>query len=191
MHLARIALLSGSLFLVGHPLQAQRPGGRTGFWAGAGLGSGWARVSCVICDSGRDVGVSVSARLGGRLRRRLLLGVEGTGWWGGEGDVNERLWTIGPVVTWYPNPRRGLHYTGGLTLAFYRADDGTDELTASGAGPQLGVGYDFSIGRAWSLTPFGNVIVASLGTDLKLNGTTVVDDVSLTLLQLGVSLTRH
>src|SRR2546422_9226141 len=61
-------------------LPAQRPQARSGFWYAFGLGTGWARVACQICRADHRPGVSAYLRLGGGLRRRVVVGAELAAW---------------------------------------------------------------------------------------------------------------
>jgi hypothetical protein len=51
----------------------------------------------------------------------------------------------------------------------YEADDGVDELTSTGFGAALGLGYDFRVGGNFSLSPYLNFL-ASSGGSLKFDG---------------------
>jgi hypothetical protein len=184
------------LALSAAPLSAQRaPATNDGFWFGATLGPGWVRVGCDICQSDRGWGPSGALRLGGRVSRAVLIGAEATGWVGGEGtgsgEVDERLWGVSAAAYWYPNPRRPLYWKGGIGLLSYRAEDATDALTSSALGIQLGAGWDVRVGRHWFLTPSIGLFLASLASELKFNGAEVQDNANLSLVQIGLSVTRY
>ena len=190
----RIALLA-LLVCSAAPLSAQRAQAtNNGFWFGATLGPGWVRVGCDICNADRGWGPSGSLRLGGRVSRKVLIGAEATGWLGGEGsgneEVDERLWGVSVAASWYPNPRRALYWKGGIGLLSYRAEDAADALTSSALGVQLGAGWDLRVGRNWFVTPSAGLFIASLAGELKFNGAEVQDNANLSLVQLGLAVTR-
>jgi hypothetical protein len=63
------------------------------------------------------------------------------------------LFELGVLLDWFPNPSRGLHFgasvgLGGLSLENF-ADGST--FGAVGAAASVFGGYDFWVGRAWSL----------------------------------------
>ena len=72
----------------------------------------------------------------------------------------------------------------------YRAEVINDELTATGLGLQVGLGYDFRVGRNFSLSPFGNFLM-SFGSDAKFNGFSLGEDFNTNLFQFGLGLTWH
>src|SRR5437879_8663643 len=75
--MTRLLVLLGSLVLLalGRDLAAQQQRqARDGFWFGAALGRGWARVSCDICKGTYHGGLSGALRLGGGVSRNVLIG---------------------------------------------------------------------------------------------------------------------
>lgn len=183
----------GALFLLlmlAHPGAAQSSR-RSGQWMGFGVGGGFGRVSCAICEANRHGSVSGYVRGGGTLNRRLLLGLEVNGWTRREDNVDEFLLGVSAAVYWYPNPQRRLYYKGGLGVMLYQIDDGPGRLSSAALGPSVGAGYDMPLSGSVSLTPFANWMLASLGGKIKFNGSTARNDVGLMLVQLGVGLTWH
>lgn len=71
----------------------------------------------------------------------------------------------------------------------HRADDGTDVITSTGFGPQLGIGYEARIGPGLFLTPFFNVAYGTWFGGVKFNGAQAVDQATVTLVQFGIGLT--
>jgi len=51
----------------------------------------------------------------------------------------------------------------------HRVNDGTDVVTSSGIGPQLGIGYEYPVNRSWRLAPFAHYSVGVFGGDVKFN----------------------
>ncbi len=88
------------------------PSHRRGLWAGAGLGAGFDRVFCEICDGSVQAGWSGYLRLGGTVGPRLLLGGELTGWLKGQEEVTRSIGAVSFVAYWYPRDS-GLYLKGG------------------------------------------------------------------------------
>src|SRR6267378_1171215 len=190
----RSSLLCGFALLA--PLAPAAAQGRSDtFWLGAGVGPGWLRVSCPICRSNRGTGVSGYFAIGGSAGRRTLVGAEATGRFKREGSVRERNWGFSAVAYWYPKPRRKQFFWKlGAGVQLYRLEDGTDVLTASPLGLQVGIGTEFPLGGRSGrlrLVPSATLSVASWGGGLKFNGASSLDDVALTMVQIGVGVIRR
>jgi hypothetical protein len=99
------------------------------------------------------------------------------------------------VAYWYPNPRRKQFFWKlGAGVQLYRLEDGTDVLTASPFGLQVGIGSEFPLGGRsgrFRLVPSATLSVASWGGGLTFNGASSLDDVSLTMVQIGVGVMRR
>ncbi len=102
----------------------------------------------------------------------------------------QTLLSFGGAAYWYPNVQRGLYLRGGATLVMHRVNDGTDVVTSSGIGPQLGVGYEYRVSRGWRLAPFAHYSVGVFGGDVKFNGGQATGSATVSFLQVGASLTR-
>src|SRR5881397_3939196 len=136
--MTRLVVLLGTLaaLALGRDLAAQQQRqARDGFWFGAALGSGWARVSCQICQGNNRSGLSGTLRLGGGVSRKVLIGAELAAWWAtietGTDTVHQSLAAFGAAAYWYPSNRRPLYLKLGIGLVTHRADGG-----------RLGVGDD-------------------------------------------------
>jgi hypothetical protein len=73
----------------------------------------------------------------------------------------------------------------------HRTGDGTDVVTASGIGPQLGVGWEHPVSRNWLLAPFLHYAVGVFAGDVKFNGGQAASSATVSFFQLGVSLRRQ
>lgn len=187
----RILPLALVCLVAAEPLASQQPARRGGQWLGFGVGTGFGRVSCPICQANRKGSISGYVKAGGTLNRRTLLGMEASGWMRSEDGADELMVALAGSVYWYPNSRKRLFYKAGLGVMHYKTDDGPNRLTSTAFGPQLGAGYDMPISPSVSVTPFANWLVASLGGELTFNGDRFRDDVGLMLIQLGVGVTWH
>jgi hypothetical protein len=67
---------------------------------------------------------------------------------------------VGPFIDFYPNPREGFHVGAALGIAgTVTSDENQDErVSAFGGGGSAWVGYEFWIGKQWSL---GGVLQAT------------------------------
>ena len=166
--------------------------GAASFWLSAGLGPAWLRASCSICRSDRGTGLSGYVAIGGSAGRRTLVGAEATGRFKRDGAVRETDWSFSAVTFLYPNPRRRqLFWKVGAGVQLYRIEDGTDVLTATPVGVQVGIGWELPLSRTLRWVPSATVHVASWGGGLKFNGASSVGDIALTMVQLGVGVTRR
>jgi len=156
-------------------------------WSG-GAGAGWTRVSCSICTPRRVLGPTAHLRVGTFVRPGLLLGAEANGWMRDQGE-NGRAWTaaIGPVAYLYPKAAGPFHIKAGIGYMTYNAEE---DVSTSNVAVQLGAGYEFRVGSRLHLTNYANLHASSFGS-LKSDGDEVVGDVSVSLFQIGVGLTRR
>ena len=178
--------------LVAPSAAAQRTTRTESFWVSAGVGATWLRVSCSICRSDRGTGLSGYAAIGGWAGRRMLIGAEATGRFKRDGGVRETNWSFSAVTYLYLNPRRRqLFWKVGAGVQLYRLEDGQDVLTASPFGVQVGIGWELPLGRSLRWVPSATVHVASWGGGLKFNGSSAVGDAALTMVQIGVGVTRR
>src|SRR2546427_85165 len=127
--MTRFGVLIGTLaaLALGRDLAAQQQRqARDGFWFGAALGSGWARVSCQICQGNNRSGLSGTLRLGGGVSRKVLIGAEVAAWWAtietGTDTVHQSLAAFGAAAYWYPSNRRPLYLKLGIGLVTHGAD---------------------------------------------------------------------
>ena len=197
--MTRLVVLLGTLaaLALGRDLAAQQQRqARDGFWFGAALGSGWARVSCQICQGNNRSGLSGTLRLGGGVSRKVLIGAEVAAWWAtietGTDTVHQSLTAFGAAAYWYPSNRRPLYLKLGIGLVTHRADDGTDVITSTAIGPQFGVGYEWPVSPHVLVSPFINVALGIVGGSLKFNGGTIQNNrPTVSLAQLGLGVTWH
>jgi hypothetical protein len=189
--MARLVFLSCVLVLaLAGELPAQGTPSRGGFWYAVGFGEGWARVSCPICKAEHQPGLTAHLRLGGAVSRHVVIAGEGAGWRRNTNGVHQTLGAVGAAAYWYPGRRRTpLYLKGGFGYVTHRADDGTDVITSTGFGPQLGIGYEAGISPGLFLTPFLNVAYGTWFGGVKFNGAQAVDQATVTLVQFGIGLT--
>ena len=185
-----VAVLSLILSSTSSAQGATRPQTREGFGISFGFGSGSAGSECDFCTSERTSALSGYLRLGGHVNPSLFIGFESNGWNNSESGYDQSLGFYSAVAQWYPNVDQGFYLKGGLGLASYTETDGVDEVSASGLGLSLGTGYDFRVGKNFSLTPFANFHVSSKG-ELDFNDEATGLKVSANLIQFGLGFTWH
>jgi hypothetical protein len=187
----RFAIISASVLLGSLlPIQPFYPGRAQAQEAmGAGLGAGFDRVFCEICDGSVQAGWSGYLRLGGTVSPRLLLGGELTGWLRGREGVTQSMGAVSFVAYWYP-AHTNLYLKGGGGVIGFRSADGEDAVTSTTFGPTLGIGYEQLVSPKVSVVPFFNVLVAPSGA-LRFNGDEVINGVGFVLWQGGVGVTIH
>lgn len=188
----RLSMVAALLVVAG-PLVAQgaRPHTREGFWFGLGAGWGSAGTECTGCTNERFSGFGGYARAGGTVSPSVLLGGEASGWMHSESGVDENLGFLSFIAQFYPSREGGFYLKVGVGGMKYKADDGTDELTATAPAGVFGAGYEFRVGRNMSIVPYFNSL-ASSAVEFEINGVAVPsDNLRITLFQLGVGLTWH
>ena len=177
---------SGSLSRSADPEEASH---RDGLWWGVGMGAGFDRFFCEICDGNIQAGWTGYLRLGGTVSPRLLLGGELSGWLNGKEEATQTMGAVSFVAYWYPSPSN-VYLKGGGGVIGFRSSDGDNAVTSTTFGPLLGLGYEQLISPKVSVVPFFNVLVAPSGA-LRFNGDEVIDSVGFVLWQGGVGVTVH
>lgn len=171
--------------------QQSRRSSDGGFWYAIGAAPGWTRVSCDICSGSRRTGLSASLALGGRTSRVLRIGGELGGWRMSDENVTQTLLSVGASAYWYPTSARNIYLRGGAALLMHHVNDGTDVVTSSGIGPELGIGYEHGLSPHWIIAPFVHYSVGVAAGDVKFNGGQAASSATVSFLQVGVSLTHH
>lgn len=177
--------------------QAQHEQARQGFGISVGIGGGTAGLSCeAVCGGPRESGISGYLRLGGYVGQGLFVGVETNGWTGTEPGIDEAMSFLSGVVLVYPQPKSGFYLKGGLGLAGASATGalptllGIDDMTSAGLGLNLGAGYDWRVGRNFSLTPYATYL-RSVGAELRVNGIATGEALNFDAFQFGLGFTWH
>ena len=187
--LVGLATVAASLFAGSLEAQAA-PQARQGFGISFGLGGGSAALSCDGCPDDRESGMSGYLRIGGYLRPNLFLAGETNGWTKSEDGVDGQVGFLSAVAQWYPQPATGLYLKGGIGMANVTLQDPVDEVSSTGLGLTMGAGYDFRVGRSFSLTPYVNYL-QSFGAQAELNGTSTDVDFNASVFQIGLGFTWH
>jgi hypothetical protein len=158
---------------------------RSGFWLNVGFGWGSSDFNCDGCDTDRESGVTGQIALGGTLSPQLLLGVESNGWYKEKNGVKSLLGTsFAAVAYYYPSAEGNLFLKGGVGLASYLFDNGSQD-DDQGIGLLAGLGYDLPIGAQASITPVATFQYGMMGDANGLEG------VSQNIISLGATFTLH
>ena len=172
--------------------------GRKGFWIGAGLGTGAGSMHCGVCAHEREQGTSGYIRAGTTINRKLLLGVEASGWQRTADAGKRRLVSLTGGAWWYPNERHGYFLHWGAGLSRWRASQDNDAVTSQAVALVAGVGYEVRVNPQLSVVPYLNALGSSSGSLWLENK----DAVSFErrklpsgghalLFQIGLGITRH
>ncbi len=184
------ALAAGILLCTASSAAAQTAAVHQGFWLGAGLGVGSARLSCSICQGNRGGGTSGYLRAGFTITRQMLVGLEGNAWYRSQDNVDHSLNSLQAVFLFYPGARSGLYVKTGLGLAKYTAKDGEDRVSSQALAGSVGLGYELRLARTFSIVPYAN-FMGSAGADVRLNDSIAGLAANTSLLQFGLGLTLH
>lgn len=153
-----------------------------GFYFRLGLGAGYGRAN-VDTERGealaRGFGAALELSLGGTLSDGLVIGgglfAVGMGpvRWEFEESLNDveeggsgSIGLLGVLLDYYPSDTDGLHFQGALgigTMGFEKHEENfpLEELAGGGGGLMLGVGYEWWVGKQWSLGGVARVLVVS------------------------------
>jgi hypothetical protein len=195
----RFVACVGMSLIVAAPLVAQsKPQTREGFTIGFGVGLGSAGVSCSNCGTERKNAGSGYLRIGGAVRPNLIVAGESQAWAKSESDQGTTddvtIAALLAVVLWYPEPQDGFHLKGGLGFGSI-TDDIRDplfsaKLESTGVAFTFGVGYDWRLGKNFSLTPYLSYF-ATTGAEAKVNGSSLNEKLNANLFQVGLGFTWH
>lgn len=156
-----------------------------GFYFRGALGLGYGGTKFTYERSSSDItvsgaGVGVDVWFGGSPAPGLALGgafhfqqtvnptISVNGIKLGETSSNLNTLLIGPFVDWFPDARGGFHLGG--TLGFSRLsltdeNDNTTALSPFGFGGAFVIGYDWWVGKDWSLGITGRLLGASVSEE--------------------------
>ena len=171
------------------------PQTRDGFTASFGIGAGSAGVTCDDCIGDRENSAAIYLRLGGAYRPSLILGGEINGWskqsedQGAEGTIT--IVTVNAIAQWYPQPATGFFLTGGLGVGSLQVEAKIPGLATisdrtTGLGYQFGTGYDFRLGRNFSITPYATYFGTAGGKVESSN-----EKLDANVAQVGLGFTWH
>ena len=194
----RLLLAAIALAVFVTPVTAQHPNTRQGFWYGFGFGAGSSQLHCEICNDQSGTDLSAAIRAGGVLSKSWLLGAELTGWTNSQDVATRRSWSANAIALWYPWPERGAYLKGGFGITGYSASDSVDVISTTQPGGIIGLGYEWRVGKNYSLNPYFN-FQYTLSGDLQFEHTEdntvttsiIAGDASVSSFQFGLALVIH
>jgi len=193
-----IAAVALALTAASGVMAQSKPQTRDGFTIGFGVGLGSAGISCSGCTTDRENAGSGYLRIGGAVRPNLILAGELEGWdksFDDQGTTDHV--TIGFVTgtaLWYPEATGGFYVKGGLGVGSIEDEvkdpTFTVKLESSGLAISFGLGYDYRVGKNFSLTPYASY-VSTVGAKAKVNGSSTGEKLNANLFQVGLGFTWH
>jgi hypothetical protein len=196
--LAAVALLTAPAALQAQGRATARPAmpsnDRDGYSLSLGLGGGSSGVSCTGCATDRENGASGYLRVGKGMTPSLMMGLELNGWNKTEAAATGRNTMFSAIAQWYPSMTNGFFLKTGAGMGRMTLEDKSvtpsDKLQSTGFAYQFGLGYDLSIARRWSITPYVNYL-STAGAKAELNGVTSSEKLDANYAQYGLGLSWH
>lgn len=158
------------------------------FWGALSLGNATASLACSVCRDVSDRSVAAGLTLGVRHTPRTYLAMQLDGWYHFKAGENDRVYSIGPMVQYYPVSKRPFFVRLGMSWATYLATDEDENLSSRSVAAHLGLGYDFIVSRSYLLTPFASYMRGG-GGRLSLNGERASIPAGVEMLQYGLQVT--
>ena len=196
--IATVALLSAPFALQAQGRGVRRPAAplndRAGYSLSLGLGGGSNALTCTGCVTNRENGASGYLRVGKGMTPSLMMGLELNGWNKTKNNVAGRTGMLSAIAQYYPSLTNGFFVKSGAGMGRTTIEDRSvtpyDKLQSTGFGYQFGLGYDMSIARRWSITPYVNYL-ATAGAKAELNGVTSSEKLDANYVQYGLGLSWH
>ncbi len=195
---AAVALLSAPAALQAQGRATARPAmpsnERDGYSLSLGLGGGSQGYKCAGCATDRESGASGYLRVGKGMTPNLMMGLELNGWNKTETGGKLSAGMLSAIAQYYPSRTNGFFLKTGLGIGRTVIEDNVSvpsrKLQSAGLGYQVGMGYDLSIARRWSITPYVNYLATS-GANGELNGVSTNEKFDSNYLQYGLGLSWH
>jgi len=167
MHARHVLVVLCLILAAGTPAWAQSRPERQGFWASVQFGYGLLDTFSDQEPHDEQGVFALAFNLGGTLGRHVRLGAQINGWLIEASNLNapakgasvSQIFAIAQV---YPWSARGVFLKVGAGRAIY-TNHNADEFGSSGWGQTLAVGFDWPVGRRFSLTPAIDYSRGSLG----------------------------
>lgn len=167
-----------------------------------GFSKGTLNLDCSLaCDAQKTGGLGVVGHFGWTLRENLVVGVEGMLWekahdLDGDGDNEDVNFNyVGAALQLYPHHFREYFVKLAVGMGMSKSEMdipsiGARAVEATGLGFSVGLGYDFHIAKAFSLTPYIDYLVGFKGK-ADLNGASSDVDLTSRMFQWGVKVVVH
>jgi hypothetical protein len=155
-----VSIVVAVVFMAGTPVIGAEETQRSGFWGGIDIGAGYVERSVGSLES-NSTDIYMGFKVGYVLHPQVLPGLELSGWNQQATDRDdptkgEGLMQVFLISRLYPMGDSNLFAKvgGGWVRQWVNGPAGNSTL--DGWGATVGVGYDYSLGRNWAVTPFLN-----------------------------------
>jgi hypothetical protein len=194
MQKVHLSVLLGTALAFAPSLMAQQPTpAREGLYVNLGTGGGSVGYSCTGCEIDRTWGSAGNFGIGVALSPNVLIGADIVGWinfWNSD-DITYMRNSFLAMVTFYPSSApSGFWISAGGGYSLYSEKLGTDKLAINGVEALGRLGYDFRVGRNFSVAPYGE-FGFSFGSNVKANGTDTGISAKTNVVNFGVIVTFH
>jgi hypothetical protein len=165
---------------------------RQGFNFSLGLGSASVGATCSACDmdlfDDRIGGLSGNVRIGASVTSRLVLAVEGMGWFNNSDDIYRRVASASVVLLGYPSETSSFFVKAGFGGIRGIVENDFLRVQTDGWSSQIGLGYDFPVGESVAVTAFGEYVY-TIAPATWINGVSVDEAVSPNAFNVGLAIT--
>ena len=199
----RLLVVSTMLVLAAGRASAQHIKKDRGFTWDVGFAKGWLTSACSNCVARpSDTDLGGQFRAGWKLRNNWIVGAEAFLWSNTKlvGGVDNQKLTysaFSAVLMWYPwrhseaFVKGGVGITSNTTLLVQSGGGGlADEMKATPLTGTIGVGIDLNLAKSWSISPFIDY-QNGLSAKAKISGSSSNQNVTTSMIMLGVALTVH
>jgi hypothetical protein len=167
-----------------------------------GFGKGSLKVTCSLaCDEQKTNATGLVGRVGWTLRQNLVVGVDAVLWEKAQdidGDLdndNVKFNYAGASLQFYPHPFRQffVKIAAGMGQTKTEMDVptfGPRRVSATGFGGSVGTGYDFHVGKGFSITPYIDYLGGFKGKG-DLDGASSDVDFTSSMVQWGLKVVVH
>ncbi len=155
-----ISIVFPVILLVGTAVVGAEETQRSGFWGGIDVGAGYVERSVGSLESD-STDIYMGFKAGYALHPQVLAGLELSGWNQQATDRDdpskgEGLMQVFLISRLYPMRDSNLFAKVGGGWVRQWVNGPAGKSTLDGWGATVGVGYDYSLGRNWAVTPFLN-----------------------------------
>ena len=170
---------------------AQRPAeapARTSFTLGISKGAG--ALTCPFCTGEGKGGLAGVLGIEKLYRPGMRLGLEADWWLHSGGGSTRSVLAAAPVAHLYTSRTSPFFIKLGVGIARFTASSDEEELRTTAIAGVIGAGYEFRLSSKNVVVPYLSWVSGHGGT-MRLNGAQVTPLSGVSLMQLGVALSRR
>jgi hypothetical protein len=186
-----LLLTSVALLALARDAAAQRPAApapRTSFSVGLSKGAG--ALTCPFCTGEGKGGLAGLLGVERTYRPGIRVGVEADWWLHSGGGSTRSVLGLAPVAHLYMSKSSPLFIKLGVGIARFTASSDEEELRTTAVAGVLGTGYEFQLSDRAMVIPYLSWLSGNGGT-MRLNGAQVTPLGGVSLLQIGVALSKR